>query len=84
MFSSNIDKFVINSQLEVRQAMKKLDDYDRKILFVVQDKLLLIGALADGDIRRWILSGNSLDEPVENVCNKKPIFFGDNYTLDDI
>jgi len=84
MFSSNIDKFVINSQLEVRQAMKKLDDSDRKILFVVQDNLLLFGALADGDIRRWILSGNSLDEPVENVCNKKPIFFGDNYTLDDI
>ena len=48
----------------------------------MQDDFLLYGALTDGDIRRWILSGNSFDAPVENVCNKKPIsleVFGDTF-----
>ena len=84
MLSTNIDKYVINLRVDVRQAMKKLDDSHRKILFVVQDNFLLFGALADGDIRRWILSGNNLDEPVENVCNKKTITFGDDYNIVDI
>jgi len=84
MHSTNIDKYVINSQVDVRQAMKKLDESHRKILFVVQDDFLLFGTLTDGDIRRWILSGNNLDEPVENVCNKKPITFKDDYNQDDI
>jgi len=84
MTSNHIDKYVISSKVDVRQAMKKLDESHRKILFVVHDNLFLFGALADGDIRRWILSGNSLDEPVENVCNKKPIAFGYDYNLDDI
>ena len=84
MPSTNIDKYVINLRVDVRQAMKKLDDSHRKILFVVQDNALIFGALADGDIRRWILSGNNLDEPVENVCNKKPITFRDDYNIVDI
>jgi len=84
MPSTEMDKYIISSLINVRQAMKKLDDSHRKILFVVQDDFLLYGALTDGDIRRWILSGDSLDEPVENVCNKKPITFGDDYNLDDI
>lgn len=84
MPSTNIDKYIISSQEDIRQAMKKLDDSHRKILFVVQDNYLLYGAITDGDIRRWILSGKSLDEPVKNVCNIKPIYFQNNYNLDDI
>lgn len=80
----NIEKYIINSKENVQQAMKKLDDSHRKILFVIKDDLLLFGALTDGDIRRWILSGKSLEIPVKNVCNKTPITFGHEYNLDDI
>ena len=84
MHSTNIDKYTINSRVNIRQAMKKLDDSHRKILFVVQDNFSLYGALTDGDIRRWILNGNSLDEIVEKICNQNPITFKENYSLDDI
>ena len=84
MHKTNIDKYVINSQVDIRQAMKKLDESHRKILFVVKDDFLLFGALTDGDIRRWIIGGNSLDEPVEIICNQKPITFKDDYNLNDI
>lgn len=84
MHCTKIDKYIINLQVDVRQAMKKLDESRRKILFVVKDVNFLYGALTDGDIRRWILSGNSLDVSIKNVCNDKPITFGDIYSLDDI
>ena len=73
MRNTNIDKYVINSQVDIRQAMKKLDESHRKILFVVEEDFVLFGALTDGDIRRWIISGNSLDEIIENVCNKNQV-----------
>ena len=68
MPNTNIEKYIINSKENVQQAMKKLDDSHRKILFVIKDDLLLLGSLTDGDIRRWILSGKGLDEPIKNVC----------------
>ena len=43
MPSNNIDKYIISSQVNVHQAMKKLDDSHRKILFVVKDDFLLFG-----------------------------------------
>lgn len=84
MPSTDIDKYIISSQVNVRQAIKKLDESHRQILFVVQENHILFGALTDGDIRRWILSGNDLDQPVINVCNKKPISFKSNYKVDEI
>lgn len=84
MHSTNIDKYTINSRVNIRQAMKKLDESHRKILFVVEDNYYLYGTLTDGDIRRWILNGNSLNEIVEKICNQTPIIFKENYSLDDI
>jgi len=64
--------------------MKILDDSHRKILFVVEDDISFIGTLTDGDIRRWILGGNNLDDTVENICNKDPITYSSDYKIDEI
>jgi len=84
MHSSEIKNYIISSQMNIREAMKALDDSHRKILFVVQDKISLVGTLTDGDIRRWILGGNSLDDTVADVCNKNPIKYSSDYNLDEI
>ena len=84
MSSPNIDKYTVNSQIDIRQAMKILDDSHRKILFVVEDDISFIGTLTDGDIRRWILGGNNLDDTVENICNKDPITYSSDYKIDEI
>ena len=84
MPSTNIDKYVINTQVDIRSAMKKLDDSHRKILFVIQDDHSLYGSLTDGDIRRWILGGHGLDDPVDKVCHTRPITASAGYSLDDI
>ena len=84
MLNSALDNFIVNHNLDVREAMKKLDESHRKILFVVKEDHFLFGALTDGDIRRWILGGHSLDDPVEKVCNTNPITSSTKYKIDDI
>lgn len=64
--------------------MKKLDDSHRKILFVLNKDKSLLGSITDGDIRRWILNGEKLDETIAKVCNCEPITFAGDYNLDHV
>lgn len=56
----------------VRQAMQQLDRTARKILFVLESGLL-IGALSDGDIRRYLLSGGKMDDFADRAMHRRPI-----------
>lgn len=82
--NKQIDNCIIEFNVSLRLAMKKLDDSHRKILFVVQEDHILYGTLTDGDIRRWILAGKSLDEPVGSVCNLSPLSTGPRYEADSV
>src|SRR3989338_9916311 len=79
-----MDKFLIPRNMTVKQAMKRLGEVGEKELFVVDDGNRLLGALSNGDIRRWILSEGGLEESVERVCNKKPKFIQENYEADHV
>ena len=80
-----VDKrFLIDLNIDVRQAMKKLDDSHRKVLFVMKDNSELAGVLTDGDIRRWILGGHDLGESVDKVCNKDFISVSKDYDLVEV
>lgn len=63
-------KYLIPKDLRIKDAMKKIDSTKPKILFVAENDKL-IGALTDGDIRRYLMSGGSVDDVVEKACNKK-------------
>lgn len=68
----DLDTFLIGPESSVIEGMKRIDQNHDRILFVVDGSKKLIGSLTDGDIRRWILAGNDLNAPIEQVCNKKP------------
>ena len=67
-------EFLIPQDARVRDALRQLDVAESKVLFVVDDDEALVGALSDGDIRRWILSGGDLDGRVTSVCSHDPTF----------
>ncbi|WP_289291888.1 sugar phosphate nucleotidyltransferase [Sporofaciens musculi] len=56
----------------VRDTMRQLDRVARKVLFVLEDGVLT-GALTDGDVRRHLLNGGKLDDPVAAAANYRPI-----------
>ena len=57
----------------IKDALKRLDKTAKKVLLVIDDKDKLLGTMTDGDVRRYILSGKSLENDIREVYNKKPI-----------
>jgi len=69
----NIQELFINKEMQIKDAIKRLDETGKRILLVVEDKTLN-GVLTDGDIRRWILKNGSLKEQVNVIMAKDPKF----------
>lgn len=64
---------LIHRDQTVKQALKQLDKVATKTLLVVDSNDTLIGAISDGDIRRFILSGKDLNDVISCAYNAKPI-----------
>lgn len=56
----------------LREAIHILDSGAMQIVLVVDDDNKLLGTVTDGDIRRGILRGVSLDDPVGKTMNPSP------------
>ncbi len=78
------DKFLLSRNSTVKQAMQTMKDIGGKVLFVVERNKELYGALSDGDIRRWILSGRQLSEKAYQACNSNPIVVNSGYNISTI
>ncbi len=64
------EKFIGKEELSVVEAMKKIDDTAKGIIFVVDSSRHLVGSLTDGDVRRFILKTGSLEGTVSQMMNK--------------
>ena len=64
-------ELLIEKNMTVQDAMKKLETMRPKILFVVEGNVLA-GSLTDGDIRRYLLAGGSISDTAFMACNKQP------------
>lgn len=66
-------KLIIAEDSSIIQAMEQLDIVAKKILFILDDGKLK-ATLTDGDVRRWILSGGDLSEPISKVANYRHFY----------
>jgi sialic acid synthase SpsE/sugar phosphate isomerase/epimerase len=68
-----IKTFLVFSGDCVLDALKRINENKARIVFVVQDNGVLIGALSDGDIRRWFTNSSelNLNVAVDDVMNKR-------------
>lgn len=75
----------ISPEIEIKEALRKLDMSARKVLLVVDGERRLLGALTDGDIRRSILAGKDLKESISGIYNHKPRYISvDDFSFDKI
>jgi len=79
-----IDKYLVQKNITIKQAMLNIDAAASKTIFVVDDHNAFIGVISDGDIRRAILNGISLSENVSKIMNKNPIYFSEDYSLEQV
>ena len=78
-------KTLIPDNIRIVEALRLLDETADKVLFVVDNDSKLLGALTDGDIRRYLLSGRSLEDNIVDVYNKNPKFVLENgYSQDNL
>lgn len=68
----DISKYLIPDTISISEAIKRIDDGHRKVVFCTSDEVLT-GAFTDGDMRRFILKDGDLSKPVNVAMNKRPI-----------
>ena len=68
----------------IRGTLQTIDNASTQIVLVVGINNRLLGTVTDGDIRRGILKGYSLDEPVEKVMNSQPVVAKQNQTRESM
>lgn len=73
----DVKDFLIDEECAMLEAMKLLDKVAKKILFVVRNEHF-VGAITDGDIRRWILKKGNLDAKVKDIANYNPKYLYEN------
>lgn len=66
---------LILSGTTIRDALKVLDRLAKDaISFIVDREDKLIGSLTDGDIRRGLIAGTELEQPVDSIIQNHPRF----------
>lgn len=69
----DIAKYCISQTATIREALRYINDLsgDAQMLFALNEQQQVVGALSDGDIRRGLIAGHELTEPVEQImfCN---------------
>ena len=77
-------KLLVKSNITLRMSMKTLNKTPVKCLLVVNDDNKLLGTLTDGDIRKALLKGHSLNDRIKKIYNSNPtVLYHHNYLLED-
>lgn len=64
--------FLVSPTTKLREAMLAIDRYGLRIVFVVDQNGELVGSLSDGDVRRFLLRGGTLEAEVREAMNGEP------------
>ena len=70
MQHDKLAKFTVGPQQTLRDAMRVITDNWREVALVADDTLRVLGVITDGDIRRGLLAGLTLDSPAVNVMTR--------------
>lgn len=65
-------EILVLPETPIREAIRVLDQNAKQILLVVDGENRLMGTVTDGDIRRGILKGISLDEHTSRIMGSSP------------
>jgi dTDP-glucose pyrophosphorylase len=68
-------KHLLAKGSQIRQALERLDILAKDaIIFIVDEHQKLVGSLTDGDVRRGLLKGFTIDNLVDEIIQSNPKF----------
>lgn len=71
--TTNWQKVIIAPTTSIREALEIIDKEALRVALVVLGCDTLVGMVTDGDVRRGILKGVELTDPVEKIMNSSPL-----------
>lgn len=73
----NIERFLVQEDITVEEAIKKIDENGFGVVYVEADGKIL-GVISDGDIRRYVLKEESIKNHIQSVINRNYKFLYEN------
>lgn len=64
---------LLGPDANIQQAIRCLDKAAMRIVIVVDENVRLLGTISDGDIRRGLLRGLTLESPIETIVHRTPL-----------
>jgi len=80
----DINNIVVKYSTSIKETMATIDTGAIRMALVVDENFKLVGLVTDGDIRRAIVKGISIDDEVKSIMNKKPIIIKKGLTKNEI
>ncbi|WP_299123955.1 nucleotidyltransferase family protein [uncultured Winogradskyella sp.] len=74
------EQYIIHTKTTIKEALVELDKSLGKALFIVDKNNKVLGSLSDGDIRRALINGHSIEEPAIDIAHKNFKFIQQNTT----
>jgi len=78
----DIASLLVGPDVDIGAVLKLMDVAGRRIMFVVEDGARLVGVATDGNIRRWIIDGNSLQAAIGDAMSRDPIVIREGDSLE--
>lgn len=79
-----LKEITILPNTSIQEAIKLIDKGEMQIALVSDKSNHLLGTITDGDIRRSLIHGATLEESIDNVMNKNPIIAKKNSTKQEL
>lgn len=85
----SVNNLICNKSDTILRALKIFDTAQEfglpsGIVIIVDNKGLVLGTVTEGDVRRGLLNGFTLDSPLSQIMNPNPIMFESDFTLMEI
>lgn len=69
----NIERICVREDISIRDVITIMNESGRQIIMIVDHDRRLKGTFTDGDLRRALLKGATLTDPVRGFFNARPI-----------
>jgi mannose-1-phosphate guanylyltransferase / mannose-6-phosphate isomerase len=77
-------EYTINFKSTIIDALKKIDENRKGFLIVVNEDRQVLGTLTDGDVRRALINGYTIDNQISDIFSKDFQYIKVNDTFDNL
>jgi dTDP-glucose pyrophosphorylase len=72
--TKDLEQYLLKKTTSIKDAVGTIEKTSGKIALIVDSNHQLLGTVTDGDVRRAIMNGHSLEEPATNIMNAEPFY----------